>query len=90
MAQLRNAARGLAVGGGGPAHIIHGLAELTFMDEAHGFATALYGLLYPDEGTFLWSSAGHIPPLVFGGGSAHWLSFAEHPPLGCGGVRRQA
>jgi GAF domain-containing protein len=82
MAQLRNAARGLAVGGGGPANVIHGLAELTFMDEAHGFATALYGLLYPDEGTFLWSSAGHIPPLVFGGGSAHWLSFAEHPPFG--------
>jgi serine phosphatase RsbU (regulator of sigma subunit) len=82
MAQLRNAARGLAVGGGGPAHIIHGLAELTYMDEAHGFATALYGLLYPDDGAFLWSSAGHIPPLVFDRVSAHWLSFAEHPPFG--------
>ncbi|HTT90547.1 MAG TPA: SpoIIE family protein phosphatase [Acidimicrobiales bacterium] len=82
MAQLRNAARGLAVGGGGPRHIIHGLAELTFMDEAHGFATALYGLLYPADGAFRWSSAGHIPPLVFDDGSAHWLSFAEHPPFG--------
>jgi GAF domain-containing protein len=82
MAQLRNAARGLAIGGVGPGDIIRGLAELTLMDDAHGFATALYGSLDPDEGTFLWSSAGHIPPLLFGSGFASWLAFAEHPPLG--------
>ena len=82
MAQLRNAARGLAIGGGGPGEIIRGLAELTLMDDAHGFATALYGSLSPDEGSFLWSSAGHIPPLLFGSGFASWLAFAEHPPLG--------
>ena len=82
MAQLRNAARGLAIGGAGPGDIIRGLAELTLMDDAHGFATALYGSLDPDEGSFLWSSAGHIPPLLFGSGFASWLAFAEHPPLG--------
>jgi serine phosphatase RsbU (regulator of sigma subunit) len=82
MAQLRNAARGLAIGGAGPGEIIRGLAELTLMDDAHGFATALYGSLSPDEGSFLWSSAGHIPPLLFGSGFASWLAFAEHPPLG--------
>ncbi len=82
MAELRNAARGLAIGGVGPGCIIRGLAELTLMDDAHGFATALYGSLEPDEGDFLWSSAGHIPPLLFGSGFASWLAFAEHPPLG--------
>ncbi len=82
MAQLRNAARGLAIGGAGPEDIIRGLAELTLMDDAHGFATALYGSLDPDEGSFFWSSAGHIPPLIFGSGFASWLSYAQHPPLG--------
>ena len=52
MAQLRNAARGLAIGGAGPGDIIRGLAELTLMDDAHGFATALYGSLDLDEGSF--------------------------------------
>ncbi|HXW80682.1 MAG TPA: PP2C family protein-serine/threonine phosphatase, partial [Acidimicrobiales bacterium] len=82
MLQLRNAARGLAIGGGRPAEVIHGLAQLTLMDETHGYATALYGLLEPDRGLLEWSSAGHIPPLAFGPGSASWLSFAEHPPFG--------
>ena len=82
MLQLRNAARGLAIGGGGPADVIHGLAQLTLMDQAHGYATALYGLLEPQQGRLEWSSAGHIPPLAFGRGSARWLSFAEHPPFG--------
>ena len=61
--------------------MIPGLAQLTLMDEAHGFATALYGLLEPDQGNLVWSSAGHIPPLAFGPGAARWLSFAEYPPL---------
>jgi GAF domain-containing protein len=82
MLQLRNAARGLAIGGGRPAEVIEGLAQLTLMDEAHGYATALYGLLEPDTGRLEWSSAGHIPPLAFGPGSAHWLPFTEHPPFG--------
>ncbi len=82
MAQLRNAARGLAIGGSGLGDIIRGLDELTLMDDAHGFATALYGSLDPKDGSLLWSSAGHIPPLTFGAGMASWLSFAEHPPLG--------
>ncbi len=87
MLQLRNAARGLAIGGGGPVDVIRGLAQLTLMDEAHGFATALYGLLEPDQGNLVWSSAGHIPPLAFGPGAARWLSFAEYPPFGLPNAR---
>ena len=82
MLQLRHAARGLAIAGARPAQVVHGLAQLTLMDEAHGFATALYGLLEPERGRLKWSSAGHIPPLTFGPGTARWLSFAEHPPFG--------
>ena len=78
MAQLRDAARGLGDRRRRAREIIRGLAELTLMDDAHGFTTALYGSLSPDEGSFLWSSAGHIPPLLFGSGFASWLAFAEH------------
>jgi two-component system, chemotaxis family, sensor kinase Cph1 len=79
---LRNAARGLAIAGARPAGVIKGLAQLTLMDEAYGYATALYGLLDADHGELQWSSAGHIPPLAFGPGAARWLSFADHPPFG--------
>ena len=66
MAQLRNVARGLAIAGCEPGDIIRGLDQLTLMDDADGFATALYGSLDTREGSLSWSSAGHIPPLTFG------------------------
>jgi serine phosphatase RsbU (regulator of sigma subunit) len=84
MAQLGNAARGLALSGGRVGSVIKGLAELTLRDDAHRFETALYGLLAPAEGGFLWSSAGHIPPLAFGPALSRWLSFVTHPPFGTG------
>jgi GAF domain-containing protein len=82
MTQLRNAARGLALAGSSPGRILHGLAQLTRIDAAQGFATSLYGLLEPDEGLVRWSSAGHLPPLAFDDGNARWLELADHPPFG--------
>ena len=82
MAQLRNAARGLAIGGSGPGDIIRGLAELT---DGRG-ARLCHGpvrLAEPQGEPCLWSSAGHIPPLLFGvRGARPGSAFAEHPPLG--------
>lgn len=88
MTQLRNAARGLALGGCGPARIVRGLAELTVIDAAQGFATALYSVLEPQAGVVSWSSAGHFPPLAFGGDSATWLPFTDFPPFGVGPARQ--
>lgn len=84
MTQLRNAARGLALAGCGPARVVRGLAEFTVLDAAQGFATALYSALEPGTGVVRWSSAGHFPPLKFGGGAgaAAWLEFTDFPPFG--------
>lgn len=83
MAQLRNAARGLAVGGSSPGTILHGLALLTQEDDPESFATALYGLLDAGAGTLAWASAGHIPPLrCDAAGAASYLEERPGAPLG--------
>ncbi len=82
MAQLRNAARGLAVGGHPPSHILHGLGLLTTQDDPESFATAIYGMLEPTDSTFTWAAAGHIPPIVYGPEGARLLQGADVPPLG--------
>ncbi len=82
MAQLRNAARGLAVGGHPPSRILHGLGMLTTQDDPESFATAIYGMLEPTDGTFTWAAAGHIPPIMYGPEGARLLDGADVPPLG--------
>jgi GAF domain-containing protein len=82
MAQLRNAARGLAVNGNPPSRVLHGLGLLTLEDDPESFATAIYATLDAAEGSVVWASAGHIPPLLFGPDGARFLPFADFPPLG--------
>jgi GAF domain-containing protein len=82
MAQLRNAARGLAVGGNPPSRILHGLGLLTLEDDPESFATAVYATLDPSEGSVVWASAGHISPVLFGPEGARFLPPADFPPLG--------
>ncbi len=82
MAQLRNAARGLAFGGGSPPEIVNGLSLLTAEDDADSFATALYGLLDTTAATLRWSTAGHIPPLLYSPAGARFLEVSKQPPLG--------
>ena len=65
MAELRSAARGLAVVGMSPAQILTHLSILVAMAKPDsGFATALYGALDPASGRGQWSIAGHPPPLL--------------------------
>lgn len=82
MTELRNAARGLAVAGDGPASIVRGLSRLTALDAPDGFATALYGVLDTATHTLRWAAAGHLPPLVFGAGGARYLEERRSVPLG--------
>jgi GAF domain-containing protein len=82
MAQLRNAARGLAINGDPPSRILHGLGLLTVEDDPESLATAIYATLEPSEGSIVWASAGHIPPLLFGPAGARPLPPADCPPLG--------
>ena len=83
MAQLRSAARGLAMAGGGPGDILHGLGLLAIEDDPENLATGIYALLDPSTGVVRWASAGHLPPLVACDGDARFLEAAGRPPLGC-------
>lgn len=82
MAQLRNAARGLAIGGAGPADILSGLHQLTAMDSDDSFATATYGLLQPGLSVMRWASAGQVPPLALGARRCRYVDDPAGPPLG--------
>jgi GAF domain-containing protein len=84
MARLRNAARGVAVGGEAPSGILHGLSLLIAEDDAESLAAACYATLEPAQGAVVWAAAGHVPPLVWSasGDDARYLAEAQRPPLG--------
>jgi light-regulated signal transduction histidine kinase (bacteriophytochrome) len=69
MAQLRGLLRGIAYGSDdGPATVLRRLDSAVAGLGLHAMATVLVGLLTPDPATggarLLWSSAGHLPPLL--------------------------
>lgn len=82
MAQLRNAARGLAVVGNSPSKILDGLRSLAVAGDPDNYATAIYATLNPAEGSLRWASAGHIPPISFSPSGASILVGTKTPPLG--------
>lgn len=70
MAELRNAARGLAAAGLAPAEILDNLAAVANYDRQEMFATAVYGLLDPERNVLDWALAGHPLPILLSGGRA--------------------
>ncbi|MEU7895117.1 SpoIIE family protein phosphatase [Nonomuraea sp. NPDC049152] len=77
MVVLRNALRGLAATGAGPAQLMTWLNLVTHHLTDHVTATAICGLYDPDTRVLRWARAGHLPPVLVRGGAA-----AEMPMIG--------
>lgn len=70
MVVLRNAMRGLAVTGAGPAQLLSWLNVVAHHLTDHVTATAVCGLYDPEKHTLRWARAGHLPPVLIRGRKA--------------------
>ncbi|MEV4949036.1 SpoIIE family protein phosphatase [Streptomyces sp. NPDC053755] len=82
MVALRNAQRGLAFTGNSPRCLMRWLNELTLRTTDHPTATAVCALYEPEDRVFVWSSAGHLPPLLIREGKARLLDAPRDVLLG--------
>jgi len=81
--QLRNSLRMAAVIDPDPRRLVERLNELIDRGFPAPFATAVIGLYTPEDGTFTWASAGHLPIVVRrAGGDVEVIEGPTHPPLG--------
>ena len=88
MAQVRNAARGLAAATMSPSEILDHLSHLVLRGRAESIVTALYGLMDPSSGKVVFASAGHPPPILHAPGLDPRLAeVVPGPPIGVGGGR---
>ncbi|MER6677296.1 SpoIIE family protein phosphatase [Streptomyces sp. NPDC000983] len=67
MVVLRNAMRGLAVTGAGPAQLLSWLNAVAHHLTEHVTATAVCGLYDPETRMLRWARAGHLPPVLVRG-----------------------
>jgi GAF domain-containing protein len=87
MAELRNAARGLAIAGHEPAHLLDDLSALAEQGSGESLATAAYGRLDLKTGGGRWAVAGHPAPLLIPfGAPPQYLDLPARPPLGVDAV----
>ncbi|MFD7629518.1 SpoIIE family protein phosphatase [Streptomyces sp. NPDC059851] len=70
MVALRNALRGLAATGAGPAQLLTWLNSITHQLTENLTATAACGLYDPATRRLRWARAGHLPPVLLRGGRA--------------------
>ncbi|MFI2608328.1 SpoIIE family protein phosphatase [Kitasatospora sp. NPDC018619] len=70
MVALRNALRGLAATGAGPAQLLSWLNSVTHHLTDNVTATAVCGLYAPGSGRLRWARAGHPPPVLLRAGRA--------------------
>ena len=83
MSQLRTAMRAYAHEHMAPAVVMTSLAGIIGRLESGGMATVLYLVLEPETGVLRYTSAGHLPALLFGpAGEAVFLEEALGVPLG--------
>lgn len=82
MVVLRNALRGLAVTGAGPAQLLSWLNTVTHHLAKHVTATAVCGLFDPSTRVMRWARAGHLPPVLVRDGRAEAFPLIEGLLLG--------
>ncbi|MBS2963402.1 SpoIIE family protein phosphatase [Actinocrinis puniceicyclus] len=82
MVALRNALRGLAATGAGPAQLLSWLNTVAHHLNDQVTATAVCGLYDPDSRTLRWARAGHPPPLLVRDGRATALPLPTGMLLG--------
>ncbi|WP_234322649.1 SpoIIE family protein phosphatase [Streptomyces sp. NRRL S-350] len=73
MVALRNALRGLAATGAGPAQLLSWLNSVTHHLTDNVTATAVCGLYEPETCRLRWARAGHLPPVLLRKGRAEPL-----------------
>jgi serine phosphatase RsbU (regulator of sigma subunit) len=81
MVALRNALRGLAVTGAGPAQLLAWL-NVVALHLAGVMATAICAIYAPEARSLRWARAGHLPPLLVRDGIARAVSPPRGPLLG--------
>ena len=82
MGQLRMALRAYAVQDPSPVAVMSGVHQLVSTLPMPELVTAMYLVFDPATRLLRFSSAGHPPPLVFGGGRTGYLEDGLSPPLG--------
>jgi PAS domain S-box-containing protein len=83
MGQLRAGLVALAPHADDPAQLLCDLDRFAQENHITDFATSVCIFLDPDDGTIEYSSAGHLPPVVYSPeGRVRWLSDALSFPLG--------
>src|SRR5205807_8805672 len=71
-----------ALAGHGPGHTLELVDRFVHSLGDGAMATAVYATLDTTTGTLRFASAGHLPPIVFGGGEARVVEVPPAPPLG--------
>lgn len=82
MVVLRNALRGLAVTGAGPAQLLSWLNMVTHSLAGQVTATVVCGLYDPERRILRWARAGHLPPVLVRDRTAGTLPFIDGILLG--------
>ncbi|MEV4948888.1 SpoIIE family protein phosphatase [Streptomyces sp. NPDC053755] len=82
MVVLRNAMRGLAVTGAGPAQLLSWLNIVAHHLTERVTATAVCGVFDPETRTLRWARAGHLPPVLVRGTEATTLPLLQGLLLG--------
>lgn len=83
MGQIRSSLRAFAVHETSPAVVLARVNTMANVLGVTDLTTCLYAIVDPAAGTFRWSSAGHLNPLVVGDtGQARLLRAEPGPPIG--------
>ncbi len=93
MGQLRTALHAYAIEGHGPGRTLELVDRFVHAMPEFAMATAAYAVLDPERGAVTVASAGHLPPIIVGGGQARPVDLAPAAPLGAfpyGSVQEQA